>query len=307
MSASQYTSRFTCVNGIRLHFLDWAGTGPAMCFLTGLGLSAFVYAGFAARFSEAYRVIALTRRGHGDSDYPETGYDVDTLTEDLREFLDSLHVDRVILVGHSLANVELGHFTALYPHRVLALVYLDAAYDGPKCKLAMEADPLKDVKPPEADARTTADYIRHLRGTRPDLAEIWGPLLDEEAQLMVRTTPEGQVVDRMPDAVAQALMDTYLGYSIEGLGTRVPVLSIYALHEDYALYKPDYLTPNQQALNAKHIREVHLPYQRECIEQFRRLVPHARIVVIPNGHHYCFIKHEALVFDEMTRFLAQTQ
>jgi pimeloyl-ACP methyl ester carboxylesterase len=47
------------------------------------------------------------------------------------------------------------------------------------------------------------------------------------------------------------------------------------------------------------------PHQRECIEQFRRNAPHAKIVEIPKGHHYCFIKHEELVFDEMRKFLSE--
>jgi pimeloyl-ACP methyl ester carboxylesterase len=305
MSAPSYTSKFAQVNGIRLHFLDWGGNGPVMCFLAGLGCTAHIYSEFASRFIGSHRVIALTRRGHGESDCPEDGYDADTLTEDLRQLLDSLSIDRVTLVGHSLANVELGHFTSLYPDHVLNLVFLDAAYDGPRYKPLVDNDPLKDVKPPEEEALTFDEYVAQGKRARPDLAAIWGPLLYEEVKHTIRTTPEGKVVDRMPAAVAQALMDTYLAYSHRDSHIRAPVLSIYAIHEDYANYSPDYLTLEQRALQAKYIREMEVPYQRECIDEFRRLVPHARIVEIPRGHHYCFIKHADLVFDEAARFLAQ--
>jgi pimeloyl-ACP methyl ester carboxylesterase len=74
-------------------------------------------------------VLALTWRGHGKSDAPETGYDVDTLTEDVRQFLDAMKIERVMLVGHSMAGEELTRFAGLYPERVDRLVYLDAAYD----------------------------------------------------------------------------------------------------------------------------------------------------------------------------------
>jgi pimeloyl-ACP methyl ester carboxylesterase len=49
-----------------------------------------------------------------------------------------------------------------------------------------------------------------------------------------------------------------------------------------------------------------LPFQRECIDQFRREIPHAKIVEIPHGHHYCFLEHADVVFEEMNRFLLAT-
>jgi hypothetical protein len=41
----------------------------------------------------------------------------------------------------------------------------------------------------------------------------------------------------------------------------------------------------------------------EGLAQIQRIMPQAKIVEIPNGHHYCFIKQEGLVFDEMRKFL----
>src|SRR5512139_1556148 len=119
MDKSPHTSNFVTVNGIRLHYLDWGGSGPALLFLAGRGCNAHLFDDFAPRFTGQFRVLALTRRGHGESDYPETGYDIDTLVEDIRQFLDSLGIERVILAGHSLAGIELPHFAALYPERVL--------------------------------------------------------------------------------------------------------------------------------------------------------------------------------------------
>ena len=51
---------------------------------------------------------------------------------------------------------------------------------------------------------------------------------------------------------------------------------------------------------------IRLAVQRECIEKFRQDAPRARIVEIPKGHHWCFIKHEELVYNEMRRFLLET-
>jgi len=97
-------------------------------FLAGLGCNAHIYDRIAPRFIDQFHALALTRRGHGESDYPETGYDIDTLADDIRQFMDILKIDQAVLIGHSLAGIELSHFAALYPERVVKLVYLDAAY-----------------------------------------------------------------------------------------------------------------------------------------------------------------------------------
>ena len=47
----------------------------------------------------------------------------------LRLVLDSLHLDKVTLVGHSIAGDELTAFAGTYPERVDRLVYFDAAFD----------------------------------------------------------------------------------------------------------------------------------------------------------------------------------
>jgi len=128
MDTSSSKRDFVKVNEIRLHYLDWGGEGPALVFLTGMTCSAYICNSLAPRFAAKFHVLALDRRGHGDSDYPEIGYD--PLTEDLRQFLDALKIDQAILVGHSMSHIELSRFAVLYPERLLKLVFLDAAYNS---------------------------------------------------------------------------------------------------------------------------------------------------------------------------------
>jgi len=173
MDKSPHKSDFVNVNGIRLHYLDWSGNGPVLLFLPGLGCNAHIFDEFAPRFTDKFHVLALTRRGHGDSDYPETGYDIDTLTEDIRQFMDCLKLEQVILAGHSLAGIELSHFAALYPERVLKLIFLDAAYDRslPECKVMHENNPMKGFQIPGAndDYYTVQDYVDFIKRTHPSL------------------------------------------------------------------------------------------------------------------------------------------
>ncbi len=111
MDTSPHASGYINANGTRLHYLDWGGHGPVLLFIPGMGCTAHIFDGFAPRFTDQFHVMALTRRGHGESDYPETGYDADTLAEDLKQFLDALEIEKVILAGHSMGYIELSRFS----------------------------------------------------------------------------------------------------------------------------------------------------------------------------------------------------
>ena len=89
MDISPHKSDFVQVNGIKLHYLDWGGNGKTLIFLTGSGSSAHVFDRIAPRFADKFRVLALTRRGQGESDCPESGYDLDILVDDILDFMDA--------------------------------------------------------------------------------------------------------------------------------------------------------------------------------------------------------------------------
>lgn len=302
-------SNFVNVNGIRLHYLDWGGNGPVLLFLTGMGCSAYIFGEFAPRFVDRFHVLALDRRGHGDSDYPETGYDPDTLTEDLRQFLDALKIEKVILAGHSLAYIELCHFTVLYPKRVLKLVFLDAAYDNSssETKAVFEQNPLPKMIPawPENDPDTIEEYIATINRLYPAIAVLQGEVMEEQTRHTVMITLEDKVMDKMSDAISKALNDTLNNYAPEYSNIQAPLLSFFAIRDGSDYLSTDYMTEEQKAQVTDFFRTVLQPYNKKYIQQFQQAVPHAKIVEIPNGHHYCFIKQEELVFDGMSKFLLE--
>ena len=122
------TENFFDSDGVSLHFIDWGGSGRPLVLLAGLGGTAQLFRGLAPRLAERFRVAALTRRGHGRSDRPEAGYDLDTMVDDIRRFLDTMGFPRAILVGHSWAGIEMPRFATRYPERVEAVIYLDALH-----------------------------------------------------------------------------------------------------------------------------------------------------------------------------------
>jgi pimeloyl-ACP methyl ester carboxylesterase len=304
MHLPNYKSDFVHVNGIRLHYLDWGGEGPALIFLTGMGSSAYIFNRFAPRFTDRFRVLALTRRGQGDSDIPETGYDADTLTKDIRQFMDRLHVEKAILAGHSLAGVELTHFAGTHPNRVEKLFYLEALDDRRREQAIYEQSPLRNVeikKESPPPPRTLEEYIANMKQDIPAFADIWSELWDEEIAHGVRVNEAGVVVDKMPPSVETMMVENLIkGYSPKTVAAPIPALSFYGqrkrkLSNDY--------TPAQKAAYDQFHREVEEPFFWSIIAEFQTRFPHAKIVVIPGGHHYCFIAQEELVYAEMRKFL----
>ena len=298
-------SDFVQVNGIRLHYLDWGGYGPTLIFLTGMGSSAYIFSKFAPRFAGEFRVLALTRRGQGDSDYPETGYDADTLTEDIRQFMDSLNVEKAILAGHSLAGVELTHFAATHPGRVEKLVYLDALDDRRGFPAIREQNPLRkiEIKKEASFPRTLEEYIANMKRDIPEFAEIWSELWDEEIAHTIKVNDDGVYIDRMPASIEKMMVDNLsIGYAPKKVEAQIPILSFFSRRTPKL---SDAYTPEQKAAFYEFHRNVDEPFARSLISEFQGRFPHANIVVIPEGHHYCFIAQEELVYGEMRKFLLE--
>ncbi|HEY7284387.1 MAG TPA: alpha/beta hydrolase [Vicinamibacterales bacterium] len=164
--------QFVTVNGVRLHYLDWGGTGDVVVFLPGLGESVHRFDSFASRFVDSFRVVGFTRRGQELSGRSAAPFDLHALADDVRGFLDVMSIRRATIVGHSIAGAEMTMFAGLYPSRVDSLVYLDAAYDYARAyELAVAGGLASGESEPEIAA------IEHASRVHPDYARITAPAL----------------------------------------------------------------------------------------------------------------------------------
>ncbi len=73
------------------------------------------------------RAIALDLRGHGQSDAPANmDYSVNSLTADIAAVVDSLQLDKFVLVGHSMGGAAAIAYAGMHPDRVAGLVMVGA-------------------------------------------------------------------------------------------------------------------------------------------------------------------------------------
>ncbi len=82
---------------------DDVGNGdPAMVFLHGLFANRSYYAAQVQHLSRRHRVLNIDLRGHGESDVPENGYNLDVLADDVVRVCEEAGVSRAVLCGHSM-------------------------------------------------------------------------------------------------------------------------------------------------------------------------------------------------------------
>jgi pimeloyl-ACP methyl ester carboxylesterase len=72
------------------------------------------------------RAIALTQRGHGDADRPESGYRYRDFAADLAGFMEAKGLRSAVVVGHSMGAAVAQRFAIDHPTRIRGLVLVGA-------------------------------------------------------------------------------------------------------------------------------------------------------------------------------------
>jgi pimeloyl-ACP methyl ester carboxylesterase len=112
-------------NGVRLHVVQ-AGAGDPLVLLHGFPQTWFMWRRVLPMLAERRRIYALDLRGYGDSDKPLGGrYDKGTMAADILGLMDTLGLDRPLLVGHDRGARVARRFGLEFPGRVAGVVMLD--------------------------------------------------------------------------------------------------------------------------------------------------------------------------------------
>jgi non-heme chloroperoxidase len=131
----------TTQDGTEIFYKDW---GPRdaqpIVFHHGWPLSSDDWDAQLMFFeNHGYRVVAHDRRGHGRSTQTDSGNDMDTYVEDLKQLARELDLRNAVHIGHSTGGGEVAHYVArAEPGRVAKAVLIGAV---PPIMLKSEANP----------------------------------------------------------------------------------------------------------------------------------------------------------------------
>lgn len=113
------------VNNIDINYID-SGHGETILLLHGLGSSIKDWNFQIPVFSKKYRVLALDLRGHGASRMYNAEFGVATMTEDVRQFLKALHVEKASVIGFSMGGAIAFQLAYSFPELVDKMVIVNS-------------------------------------------------------------------------------------------------------------------------------------------------------------------------------------
>ena len=181
----------TLVTRVSLEYVDVGQrSSDVLMLLPGLADSWRSYELVLPHLPSTFRTIAVSLRGHGDSDKPESGYTVQDFAHDLNALLDALSIRRAVIVGHSSASIVARRFVLDHPEKVAGLV-LEGSFvrlgEGAK-RFAASLTSLKDP--------VSRDFVRDFASQtfgRPVSKVFVDAMIDENLKVPARVWREAFV------------------------------------------------------------------------------------------------------------------
>ena len=255
-------------SGLRLEYAEYGDPdAETLVLLLGITDSWFSFSRLLPLLDPArYHAYAISQRGHGDSDRPESGYSMDDFASDAVSFMDAVGVARATIIGHSMGSVVARRVASTYPERVSRLVLVGSSLTfvsdlTREFRAAVQA--LEDPVPSEF-AREFQESTLHV----PVPAEFLDRVVAETLKL--------------PARVWQGALDGALAVDDERqlASIRVPTLVMWGDRDGY--------------------------FPREQQDRLVAAIPGARLLVYPDtGHDLHWERPESVAYD-LAAFISGT-
>ncbi|UFN48476.1 alpha/beta hydrolase [Roseomonas sp. OT10] len=154
----------TPTDGTRLHYRDW-GRGRPVVFSHAWPLNADAWEAQMMHLSgHGFRCVAHDRRGHGRSDQPWDGNDMDTYADDLAAVMEALDLRDATLVGHCSGGGEVVRYLGRHGSARVVRVVLAGAVTPLLLRTAANPDGVPMAVYDGRRAGILADRAQFLRG-----------------------------------------------------------------------------------------------------------------------------------------------
>jgi pimeloyl-ACP methyl ester carboxylesterase len=209
----------TLDTGDRVHLLDWGDPGstlPPLLLVHGLTQTAWAWTSVARRLRSLTRVLAVDLRGHGLSESPPAGYDLESSGYDLLTVLVAHGIGPdaggppAVVAGHGLGAQVAASTAGLQPAAVAGLALVDGGWETLEDSLQMgDVEFLRGLaEPPELLASMDA-YLADRRDWDPASWDLDQERAERERVDEKHTGRVASVVRRHALAGAVAAMFAY--------------------------------------------------------------------------------------------------
>ena len=264
---------------IGVHVEDSGGTGRPIVLIHGWPLSKDSWSKQIPAFVEAgYRVVAYDRRGFGESDKPGSGYDYDTLTDDLEGLLSELELEDVTLIGFSMGGGEVARYVSKFGEgRLHSVVFASAV---PPFMMKTTDNPQGPLTPEMAEQMTadlTGDREKFFDQFTTQFFSANGVLKVTEAQRQSAIA----MCQQSDQKAALACMESF--------GT-----------EDF---RSDLETVTVPTLVVHGDSDATVPFEGSGART-NKVIAHSKLETIADGPHGCNVSHAEQFNQAILNFLA---
>ena len=148
----------TTTEQVSLFYTDYPGRDPVV-FAHAWGLTGDMWSyQLPDLVAASLRCITYDRRGHGRSDRPGTGYDIDTLADDLDAVIEQLDLSDITLIGHSMGAAEVVRYVTRHGAGRIARIVLS----GTVTPMLLQSPDNPDGIPAGVAAQSRAAMIRDI-------------------------------------------------------------------------------------------------------------------------------------------------
>ncbi|MBW7966378.1 alpha/beta fold hydrolase [Bradyrhizobium sp. BR 10261] len=263
----------TARDGTRLFVQDW-GNGKPVLLLSAWTFDASIWGShIEALTAKGFRCVAPDRRGHGRSEMPSTGYDLETLTDDVAAVIEARDLRDVTLVGFSMGTVEAVNYLRRYGSDRIARLVLVA----PTTPFLVQTEDNPDAVPRELiEAGHTAIARDFAKWIAANEAPFFLPGTPEITRSWIR-----DMMMRVPLPVALACRKTISFSDLRSAAASIDRPTLI-LHGDKDASAPLPLTGAKTA----------------------KLIKGSRLVVYEGGPHPLPLTHGERVIADMLAFMA---
>jgi len=275
-------------HGVKIQLAQWDGKGKAILCIHGITANCRCWDVIASGLSPAHRVVAMDLRGRGLSESPDSGYSISHHCKDILSVLDDLHLEKAIIMGHSLGAFISVVFGAEHPERVDRIILVDG---GGKLSDIQMAKVFAGIKPSlDRLGRIFPSFEAYLNLMKSaPFFKSWSPALE---------TYYRYEIEEVDGGVRSRINPAHIREERENLG-KVDISQFY-----------DKISSPVLILRATHgmVAEDDLLLPQDVAERMVKKISDARYVDIPGTNHYSIVFEKIVMRDKsILDFLARVR